>query len=156
MGTLFPSVPNLIGGAARGDVAITMDATKAFRAVRLSTDGAAAQVMQCPATGRLFAPTGGAWGSNSIGAAYCAGTALIKELIRGEGMRGGEGEGNAVVEGGELRRLPAAVGKALEELLSQRSPALLQAQRGQQVRATGVADDIAIVTAPDLAEAART
>ena len=71
-------------------------------------------------------------------------------------MRGGEVEGDALMEEGELRRLPAAAAKALEELLAQRSPALLQAQRGRQVRTTGVADDIAIVTAPDLAEAART
>lgn len=153
VGTLFPSVPDLIGGAAPGSVATTMDATKAFRAVRLATDGAAAQVMQCPATGRLFSPTGGAWGSNSIGAAYCAGTGLIKEIIRGEGMR--VGEGDTLMEVAELGLLPAAVGEALRGLLAHRSPGVLQAQRERRIRTTGVADDIAIVTAAELAVGAR-
>ena len=43
----------------------------------------ACQVAQFPATGDLYAPTGGVFGSNSCGAAFCVASGLLKEAIRG-------------------------------------------------------------------------
>ena len=57
----------------------------------------ACQVAQFPATGDLYAPTGGVFGSNSCGAAFCVASGLLKEAIRGAtplvGGGGGRGRG---------------------------------------------------------------
>jgi hypothetical protein len=158
VGTLFPTVPDLIGGATGTSVVITMDAVKAYRGLRLTPAAASQQCMMDPATGDVYAPTGGVWGSNSVGAAYCAVTGLLKEGVRGAAawhMDGGSSghllDANEAVwlEGAELEQ-------AMHGLLSSRTPEILQAQMKDEIRVTGVADDIGIVVDTTIAAVTRT
>ena len=157
VGTLFPTVPDLVGGAAAGSVAITMDAVKAFRGLRLTPQAAAQQCMMDPATGDVYSPTGGVWGSNSIGAAYCAATGLLKEGVRGAAAWHADG----VAVGPPLSMDEAVwlegsgVQAAMQALLEARAPEVYAAQTRGEVRATGVADDIGIVVDQAIAAPTR-
>jgi len=157
VGTLFPTVPDLVGGAAAGSVAITMDAVKAYRGLRLTPQAAAQQCMMDPATGDVYSPTGGVWGSNSIGAAYCAATGLLKEGVRGAAAWHADG----VAVGPPLSMDEAVwlegtgVQAAMQALLDARAPEVYAAQTRGEVRATGVADDIGIVVDQAIATPTR-
>lgn len=139
VGTRFPTPADLVGGAASTDGGATLDATRAYQALRLSRAAAAWQVVQDPATGMLYTPRRGVWGSNQVGAAYCCITGLFKEAIRGAAScEGGEGQLCSAAEA-------AAGPPALQALLAQRSQRLFDAQAARAIRCTGVADDVGIV-----------
>lgn len=145
VGTTFPSAADLAGGAPPGSSMFTMDATKAYRAIRLDPAAAAQQVMCDPATGDIYAPTGGVWGSNSVGAAYCGVTALIKEAVRGRGPSWVEGSDQGPATAAELEacaRSSPALAAVLADLCRLRTPAILLAQQQHAIVATGTADDI--------------
>jgi len=158
VGTLFPTVPDLVGGATSSSVVITMDAVKAYRGLRLTPQAAAQQCMRDPATGDVYAPTGGVWGSNSIGAAYCAATGLLKEGVRGAPAWHVDGVAASppLSKDEALWLEGAGVQAAMQALLTARTPEVYAAQMRGEGRATGVADDIGIVVDQTIAAPTRT
>ena len=148
VGNAFPEPADFFGGLPPGSWAGVMDAQAAYMGLR--NGDPACQVAQCPATGDLYAPTGGVFGSNSCGAAFCVASGLLKEAIRGATpLVGGVDEVAAPDEDVMACATPgSALHGFLDGLLKARPQSLLAAQRGRRLQATGTSDDIGMA-APD-------
>ena len=145
IGTSYPTPAELVGGAGPASAGLVIDATRAYQSIRQAPRTAAHKVCQDPATGSLYATTGGAFGSNQDGAAYCALSALLKEGIRGASYEGG-GEGElAQGTDSDAARWPAS----LRELVARRPRRVTEAQLAGNVTVTGVVDDIGVVADAD-------